>query len=242
MSSGVCVVVYDVDQESLMPFVLSSNSPKNVQISIADILAQVLDEAASLPSDIVDILLAQFLPKAVSNKPAAHALATEVCQATTDKLQRYVCQYFAEVITAGAAEGGDESDGSSDAGRKKKGSAGELPSSVVTAHALIKELNKAVPLLLLNVIPQLEEELVTERADFRKLATTVLGSMMGEKPGKGDLAAKYPGTWREWLKRSNDKVAAVRVAMAEAMPKIWLEHPELNHDIEGTLTSTRPEK
>lgn len=222
----------------------STNSPKNVEICVADILMQLLEEAPTLTSEVVDTLLAQFLPKAAKQRPAAFRLAVDVCEGATDKLQRFVCQYFAEVITSTISGGGededeDEDDESEDDRKGAKTTKGKglapLPTNFITAHLLVKQINRSVPSLLLNVIPQLEEELGAEKPEYRKLATEVLGSMLGEKLGQGDLASKYPATWKAWLGRSRDKFAAVRLAMVEALQKIWTEHAELAADVGGEL-------
>jgi sister-chromatid-cohesion protein PDS5 len=155
----------------------------------------------------------------------------------SDKLQRYVCQYFAETITANISKFNYSSDEDEDEGpaSNAKGT-GKLPAAFITAHALIKQLNRSVPSLLLNVIPQLEEELSAEKPEYRKLATETLGAMLGEKIGQGDLARKYPATWKAWLSRSKDKVVGVRIAMVESLKKIWTEHSELGADIEGAVS------
>lgn len=208
---------------------------------MADILMQLLEETSSIPSDVVDSLLAQFLPKNVKHKPTAHRLAVDVCTGSTDKLQRYVCQYFAEVITSTLSgnvdtdeEMEEEVETNTKGGKKGGATGGEkaLPPQFITAHTLIKQINKTVPGLLLNVIPQLEEELTTELFEYRKLATEILGDMLGEPLGSGDLALKYPGTWKEWLRRHNDKIPSVRIVMVESLRKIWTQHPELGKDIE----------
>ena len=63
--------------------------------------------------------------------------------------------------------------------------------------------------------------------------------MFGEKIGQGDLASKYPGTWRAWLNRRLDKLVVVRIALAESLKKVWAEHAELGADIEGISKSLR---
>lgn len=95
-----------------------------------------------------------------------------------------------------------------------------------TVHKLVIELNKATPALLLNVIPQLEEEMkvlslhnriclssLVERhltmialfseqltdVFIRSLATKSLGTMFAEKTSQ--LATQYESTWRAWLLR-----------------------------------------
>lgn len=225
---------------------------------------QLLEEATTIPNEVVDILLAQFLPSAVRKRPASHKLAQDVCLGAADKLQRYVCQYFAEQITSTIQgdQGDDDEDDAmrdsdSDSGRaskkrkatgtatngsSKKTSTGATsndatPPALITAHNLIRQINRSVPALLTNVIPQLEEELGTENANYRRLATEMLGFMFGEKPGHGDLADKYPSTWRAWLGRSRDKSPLVRMAMVMRLQKIWTQHPELAREIgrESTL-------
>ncbi|KAI5477658.1 hypothetical protein MNV49_006044 [Pseudohyphozyma bogoriensis] len=213
---------------------VNSEVPKNVQITICDLLTQVLEEANALHGDVVDTILSQFLPKAIKQRPSSHALAVEVCKASADKLQRYVCQYFAEVITATISGSGlgDSDDEDEDDRKGKKGEAEKLPTDFLVAHGLIKQINRSVPQLLLNVIPQLEDELTTENPLYRKLATETLGAMISEK---GDLASKYGQTWKEWLKRGKDRVPAVRISWVESVPKIWREHPELGGQLEPAM-------
>ena len=62
--------------------------------------------------------------------------------------------------------------------------------------------------------------------------------MFGEKIGQGDLASKYPGTWKAWLNRRLDKLVVVRIALAESLKKVWAEHAELGADIEGDSLSS----
>ncbi|BGP19464.1 hypothetical protein JCM10213_006284 [Rhodosporidiobolus nylandii] len=240
---------------------ISTTSPKNVELALSDILLALLEELQSIPPTVVDILTAQFLPKAIKARPAAFRLATDVCKGASDKLQRYVSQYFGETIMAvleGKAGGGssaDESDEDSDApaarkknakgkgkGKKVAGAKGggggedDLPAHFVEAHELIRSLNRHVPSLLLSVIPQLEAELVTTSSpSYRRLATSVLGAMFGEPPGHGDLAKAFPGTWKLWGERCRDRDPKVRVKVAERVGKVWREHPELSRDIEGIL-------
>jgi hypothetical protein len=56
---------------ALRPLLLSLTSPaarpeitKNVEICMADILVQLIDECVSLPSDVLEILLSAFTSKA----------------------------------------------------------------------------------------------------------------------------------------------------------------------------------
>ncbi|EST07987.1 Armadillo-type fold [Kalmanozyma brasiliensis GHG001] len=197
---------------------------KNVEICMADVLVQLIDECVTLPSEVLDLLLANFTPKAIKHNPSAHRIAVEVCSNTKDRLQKNVAQYFNEVILSATSE--DDQD--------------ERLGSLQTAHSLIVQINRVVPSLLLNVIPQLEEELRAEDVQLRVLATKVLGQMFAEKPSSAaaetsDLARRYAGTWRAWLGRSNDKSSSLRVVWAESTKAILVHHPELRHDLTPIL-------
>ena len=140
----------------------------------------------------------------------------QVCNGTADKLQRNVCQYFTDIIVSHTREEDDDEDFE----------------SIRTAHRLIKQIHKFCPSLLLNVIPQLEEELRIDELQIRILATQVLGQMFAEKGGV-DLEKKYPTTWKMWLARKNDVAPGVRLAMLEAAKGLLSDNPELSKDMEG---------
>lgn len=265
---------------------ISTTSPKNVELALCDILLALLEEVPNVPTAVTDILTAQFLPRAIKQRPAAHRLAIEVCRGASDKLQRYVSQYFGETIVAamnggaggrgaGMSSDGEESDAveedeededSEDGGagaKKRRGRKAktkakgklrengtskaalekddDLPSALVEAHDLIRSLNRHVPALLLNVIPQLAEELTTSSPAYRRLATGALGAMFGEPVGRGDLARAFPAVWKEWLRRAKDVDATVRARMCDSLRRIWREHPELADDLtRASLPSSLP--
>jgi sister-chromatid-cohesion protein PDS5 len=109
-------------------------------VAFLDMLHSLIDELDSLTTDVIETVLLQFMKRTRDASPAAHALAVALCNAAADKLQRYICQYFSDAIIMASKEEGGEDD-------------------LRTAHFLIWELYKAAPKVLLNVIPQLEEEL-----------------------------------------------------------------------------------
>lgn len=144
----------------------------------------------------------------------AYRLAVQVCNATADKLQRHVCQYFTDLIVSHSRD--------------------EDYEEVATAHELIKRLNRSCPSLLHNVVPQLEEELRVEENQIRIMATQVLGEMFADKGG-ADFIKKYPSTWEFWLARRNDKSTTVRLTFVDAIRNVLINSAELREPIEGTL-------
>jgi sister chromatid cohesion protein PDS5 len=142
----------------------------------------------------------------------AHRLAVQVCNATSDKLQRHVCQYFTDIIVTHSQD--EEFD------------------EIRAAHELIKHVNRSCPSLLHSVVPQLEEELRVEDVQLRLIATQVLGEMFSEKAG-ADAVKKYPTTWNMWLQRKNDKSAAIRLKFVECVQGCLINLPEHRQVIEG---------
>ncbi|KAH9985602.1 armadillo-type protein [Russula vinacea] len=189
---------------------------KKIELHMADILVALIDEATSLPSELMDIIMAQFLDKNVGLDNPAFRLAVQVCKTTSDRLQRHVCQYFTEIIVQHAPD--------------------EELDDIRKAHELVKQLNKFCSPLLHLVIPQLEEELRVEDLTLRTMATQVLGEMFADKGG-ADLLRRYPTTWSLWNLRRNDKSSVVRLAFVEAAYGLLTGLPEQRDFVEETLSA-----
>ena len=225
-------------------------SNKKVELFIADVLVALIEECQSLPSEVLDVLMSQFMDKnavrshvfldnAKSTQPVdalhplsttfliylfisispqrieqpAYRLAVQVCNATADRIQRHVSQYFSDIIYANAHGEEDYSE-------------------IRTAHDLIKRLYSSCPGLLHSVIPQLEEELRAEDTTARSIAVQVLGEMFSGKGG-ADLVKKYPTTWSVWLAKRNDKASSIRILFVEATRGLITNLPELRDTVEG---------
>ncbi|KAF8624977.1 hypothetical protein AX15_005612 [Amanita polypyramis BW_CC] len=192
-------------------------SNKKVELFIADILVALIDECQSLPSGVLEVIMSQFMDKNARIEQPAYRLAVQICNATADRLQRHVSQYFSDIIYANAR--GEEDYG-----------------EIRTAHDLIKRLHESCPGLLHSVIPQLEEELRAEDNTVRSIVVQVLGEMFSGKSG-ADLVKKYPTTWGAWLARRSDKTSSIRILFVEAMRGLITGLPELQDTIEESLQS-----
>ena len=149
----------------------------------------------------------------------SYRLAVQVCNATADRLQRHICQYFTDIIVQHSQNGDYD--------------------EVENAHELIKRLNHSCPSLLHNVFPQLEEELKVEEVQIREMATRVLGEMFADRKG-GELEKKYPSTWALWMLRRNDKSPLVRLAFVEGCRGLLQQtsvDPAVREELEGMTTS-----
>ncbi|KAF8999911.1 ARM repeat-containing protein [Hymenopellis radicata] len=185
---------------------------KQIESFMADIICALIDEASNIPPEAVDILLAQFTDKSADHP--GHRLAVTVCKNSGDKLQPRVAAYFADVM----AEHSEDED----------------LTEIRKAHELIKHIHASCPNLLHSVIPQLEDQCRTEDIHVRTLATETLADMYAEKGGT-DLAKKYPGAFKTWSARMNDRVTSVRIKAIESSLAIVSNHAELRDHIESVL-------
>lgn len=179
---------------------------KDVEYHMTQILVTMVDEAHSLASHIVDVIIAQFLrasgpgggkgkAEAVDDKqstftlkelPAAYNMARTICNSCPEKMARYISIYFNEVIMeVSTAPGATKSNGhrrASDAADSDEDEpAGPTEADLrelSKAHRLLRELWRASPPVLQNVIPQLEAELSAENVQLRLLATETLGDII----------------------------------------------------------------
>lgn len=198
--------------------------------AVAQLFERALSVADGLPKHaelcLVD-LLSQLIDESEHVPPgviealidafSAHGgqVAAGVCRATSDRLQREAARYFNDAFAQH-----DDPD----------------------VYVQVERVAAAVPELLLNVIPLLEEQLAAENKT-RALATAALGHMFASAPALGaerrarGLAELYPGAWRAWLVRAYDKSAGIRTAMIEALGRALGEYPALGADGSSVLAS-----
>ena len=191
---------------------------KNVEYNMTEILGAVIEESTSISSEIIDVVMAQFLrtdPRALhgdsakSKKngahlapennqstlelrelPPAYNLAKRICDFCPEKMARHVSQYFNDVIVDASKFSTPRASGKGRSNRRNSGDlndSGEEDGATPTeenlkdlrkAHQLIRELWRASPAVLQNVIPQLELELSAENTQLRFLATETFGDMI----------------------------------------------------------------
>ncbi|KAJ3152811.1 hypothetical protein HDU89_001014 [Geranomyces variabilis] len=217
------VIVADLNADDLVIVyfrtffnLLKHDLSKAVTMAMLDILQQLVDECHALPQEVVDLLLKCF--KKREDRPNAYKMATDLCNASPERLQRYVCQHLGDAIVA-AGHGFDEDDYDEEMWQE--------------THALILEINRAAPAVLLNVIPLLDEELQIEAVKVRTLATNTLGEMFSARGS--ELARKYPQTWKSWLGRRADKSNVVRIAWVDWALPLLKNHPELAPELNVDL-------
>ncbi|KAI9305906.1 hypothetical protein BJ944DRAFT_160861 [Cunninghamella echinulata] len=143
-------------------------------------------------------------------------MALDITRATSDIIQRRVCQYFTDTLMAVSGGGEEDMD------------------ELKRVHEMIEEIYFIAPSLLLNVIPQLEEEMTLDELGIRQLAIETLGNMFAHK--SSTLYKQYPNIWKGWLGREVDKSAVIRTRWLELCGTIYLNHAEnVANDINACL-------
>jgi len=209
---------------------------KNVEFHMTSILVTMVDESANLPSEVIDIIVAQFLrtdPRALSgttgkNKknsavidekqstlllkelPPAYNMARTICNTCPEKMARYVSQYFNDVIVDASSSSAAKAPIKKASNRRVSDDLDDSDMDVAVGpteddlkelqkvHLLLRELWRACPAVLQNVIPQLEAELSAENVHLRSLATETFGDIIsgigaaGPPPPPALDPAAYP--------------------------------------------------
>ncbi|KAF4505384.1 hypothetical protein G6O67_007341 [Ophiocordyceps sinensis] len=174
---------------------------KDIEIHLTEMLMELIDESpGSIPATVIDAIISQFLraappgggrPKEQHDKqstllhktePAAYIMAKNICNGCADKMSRYVSQYFSDVILnasgfATKANGYRQGDDSEDEDANAGPSEADLK-SLRQAHLLIRELWRAAPAILQNVVPQIDAELSADNIHLRLIATETFGDMI----------------------------------------------------------------
>lgn len=134
--------------------------------------------------------------------PPAYNMAKAICTACPEKMTSYVSQYFNNVIidasgTSGA-NGLSKHSGHRRVNLDDSDDEGENIKELSKAHRLIREIWRACPDVLQNVIPQLEAEFSAESVSLRLLATQTIGDVAagigvaGPPPPESMDPAAYP--------------------------------------------------
>jgi sister-chromatid-cohesion protein PDS5 len=179
---------------------------KSVEHNMTEVLSTVIDEAAAVTHDVVDVVVAQFLwadpitlgssgkgKKGVQvdakqstlrrkDAPPAYNMARNVCNAFPEKMARLIGNYFSSVIVDFTNSGGSFRRGRATSedpdDDTPRGPSEDDINEANKAHRLLRELWKCCPGVLQEIIPHLQDELATENVQLRQLATETFGDMI----------------------------------------------------------------
>lgn len=178
---------------------------KSVEYHLKNLLASVVDEV-NLPQDVTDIIISQFMridPRPVAKAstkskrretqdtkqatlllkdyPPAYNMAKSLCTTCPDKMTAHITQYFGTVIVDAtsivSSNGADKASHRRISDVEASDDEHEGLADLRKAHRLLRELWRACPDVLINVVPQIEAEFSADSSMLRQLATETIGDM-----------------------------------------------------------------
>ncbi|CAB0007897.1 unnamed protein product, partial [Nesidiocoris tenuis] len=198
---------------SLMFKIVNDEHSGKVKSFMLDVLCPLITESDIVSNELLDIILANIVEPAKSQRKNAYLLAKELVVKTCDTLEPYIQAFFNNVLLLGREEKGFTISGK--------------------VYDLIYELYKICPSVLLAVMPQLEVKLKSANDDQRLGAVSLLARMFSEKDS--NLAQTHTMLWQSFLGRFNDINVFIRIKCVQYSMHFLLNHPELRKDITETL-------
>ncbi|GLJ40362.1 hypothetical protein SUGI_0830400 [Cryptomeria japonica] len=207
-----CVLMLDINCEDVVLemfrvffSVVREDHPPSVQQGMTAIMELILEESGDISQRMLDLILGNLLKDHRNASLAAHQLSISVVQHCTEKLEPVVQQFLTSVMLEGKAAGSDLQE---------------------NYHNIIFEIYQCAPHMLLAVIPNLTQELLTDQVDVRLKAVHLLGKLFALH-GR-HVAQEYHQLFAEFLKRFSDKTVEVRLAAVECAKDCFLANPSGN--------------
>lgn len=204
-----CVIMLDIDCEDLVLemfqvffAVVREDHPPSVLQNMAAIMELILEERGDISQALLDVILHNLLKDSRNVSPAARRLAISVVQHCAEKLEPFIQRFLTSVMFEGKTTRSDLQE---------------------DYHEIIFEIYQCAPQMLLPVIPNLTQELLTDQVDVRLKAVHLLGRLFA-LPGQ-HVAHEYHQLFAEFLKRLSDKSVEVRLAAVECAKECFLANP-----------------
>lgn len=187
--------------------------------------------------------------------PPAYNMAKNISNSCADKMARLISQYFSSVIMDATTSGPAPVHKSGKQRGRRESSIGDeneddRPRQVTEedlhesrkAHRLLRELWRSTPMVLQDIIPQLEAELGAEDVQLRTLATETLGDMAA---GIGAAGPPPPPTYNplaypsQSLSSSSDRLQVYNFLTTPTSPHPF---PSRYHQVYDSFLSRRNDK
>ncbi|KAG7980769.1 hypothetical protein I3843_05G200200 [Carya illinoinensis] len=202
-----CVIMLDIDCDDLVLemfniffLVVRENHQQSLINHIVSILTNILTEETS--QKVVDVILRNLVNEGKGAPSASYQLAVSISQHCAEKLEPFVRGFLTTcILDRDAVEN-------------------ELKEFY---HEIIFKLFQCAPQMLLAVIPNLTQELLTDQVDVRIKAVKLIGKLFG-LPGQ-HVAKHYRDLFLEFLKRFSDKSVEVRVSALQCVKAFYLANP-----------------
>lgn len=175
--------------------------------AMLSIMTLILKEKVSQP--LLDLILFNLLKEGKGAPPASHRLAVSIIQDCSESLEPFVRGFLTSCIL------------DRDAVRD------ELKEYY---QELIFEIFQCAPQMLLAVIPNLSQELLTDQVDVRIKAVNLIGKLFALP--EHHAAQEYRHLFVEFLKRFSDKSTEVRIAALECVKACYIANPSKAESLE----------
>ncbi|KAM5564215.1 sister chromatid cohesion protein PDS5 [Rosa sericea] len=218
-----CVIMLDIecndvvlDMFNTFFSVVRENHQQTLIKDILSIMAEILNEEASHP--LLDVLLRNLVKDGMDTASASSQLAVSVIQTCAEKLEPLVCGFLTSCILDRDAVGSELKE---------------------FYHEIIFKIFECAPQMLLAVIPNLTQELLTDQVDVRIKAVKLIGKLFSLP--EHHISRKYDDLFKEFLKRFSDKSAEVRVSALQCARVCYVTNPsgeesqKLLSSLEGRL-------
>ncbi|ALC42216.1 pds5 [Drosophila busckii] len=174
-----------------------------------DVLSPLITDADSLSIELLDLILINIVEPNKSNNKYAHELTEQLLVKTGDAFESTIKLFFNRSLVM-----------------DKPNTKLAITSKI---YDIIYELNQINGDLLVSVLPQLENKLLSTDVTERLRATTTLARMFSEKDSQ--LSKKYQPLLRTFLGRFCDITESVRVKCVQSSMHFLLNHPHLQSEI-----------
>jgi len=170
-----------------------SDQPVAMHAHVLDALTCCVEELDTVPTALLETFLVFLLPASKNDNPTSYGVVQVLLQRCFNKLQQPVGQFCCALLED-----------------KHSVEASELKDHV---HALVFELHKTKPELMLYILPRLVDYLEVEDDAMRETNVQLVRRLFGS--ASGDYCAVYPQHFRKLLGRFKDRVPTIRVHMVE---------------------------
>uniref|UniRef100_A0A803LV40 Uncharacterized protein n=1 Tax=Chenopodium quinoa TaxID=63459 RepID=A0A803LV40_CHEQI len=182
-------------------YVVREEHPQSLISDMLSIMSLILNEEEA-PQPLLELILRNLRNKGEGPAPASYRLAVALIQNCAEAIKPAVCGLLMSCIS-------DRESVTSDLKE--------------CYHEMIYEIFQSTPHMLLAVIPNLAQELVTDQVDVRIKSVNLIGKLLALVEDHGIQEHHY--LFVELLKRFSDKSAEVRISAIRAVKACYLANP-----------------
>ncbi|KAJ9167086.1 hypothetical protein P3X46_021763 [Hevea brasiliensis] len=201
------VIMLDIDCNDLVIemfniffSVVRENHQRSLINDIMSIMTHILNEEASKP--LSDVILRNLVKEGTAASPAASTLAVSIIESCAEKLEPFICGFLTSCsLDRDAVES-------------------ELKEFY---HEILFKVFQCAPQMLLAVIPNLAQELVTDQVDVRIKAVNLIGKLFALPDHH--VAQKYRNLFIEFKNRFSDKSVEVRLSALQCAKACYMANP-----------------